>query len=126
VMSELRTQSEIISLKWSTDTRFFVCDSITISPDRHIRTLKFLFFYEDDFLHLFLRWEDHIGLRLQCVICSVMVFKTYLICLNNFKTILCVCELMGWVRNVVLIKCIFGFGKPKGGRDFGWEGTWAR
>jgi hypothetical protein len=35
-------------------------------------------------------------------------------------------ELMGWVRNVVLIKCIFGSGKPKGGRDFGWEGTWAR
>ncbi len=32
-------------------------------------------------------------------------------------------ELMGWVRNVVLIKCIFGSGKPKGGRDFGWEGT---
>jgi hypothetical protein len=35
-------------------------------------------------------------------------------------------ELMGWVRNVVLIKCIFGSGKPKGGRDFGWEGKWAR
>jgi hypothetical protein len=35
-------------------------------------------------------------------------------------------ELMGWVQNVVLIKCIFGSGKPKGGRDFGWEGTWAR
>jgi hypothetical protein len=35
-------------------------------------------------------------------------------------------ELMGWVRNVVLIKCIFGSGKPKGGRDFGWEGTRAR
>jgi hypothetical protein len=25
-----------------------------------------------------------------------------------------VCELMGWVRNVVLIKCIFGSGKPGG------------
>jgi hypothetical protein len=25
-----------------------------------------------------------------------------------------VCELMGWVRNVVLIKCIFGSGKPRG------------
>ncbi len=35
-------------------------------------------------------------------------------------------ELVGWVRNVVLIECIFGSGKPKGGRDFGWEGTWAR
>jgi hypothetical protein len=35
-------------------------------------------------------------------------------------------ELMGRVRNVVLIKCIFGSGKPKGGRDFGWEGTWDR
>jgi hypothetical protein len=35
-------------------------------------------------------------------------------------------ELMGWVRNVALIKCIFGSRKPKGGRDFGWEGTWAR
>ncbi len=37
-----------------------------------------------------------------------------------------VCELMGWVRNVVLIKCIFGSGKPRGGWDFGWEGTRAR
>jgi hypothetical protein len=35
-------------------------------------------------------------------------------------------ELMGRVRNVVLIKCIFGSGKPKGGRDFGWEDTWDR
>jgi hypothetical protein len=34
--------------------------------------------------------------------------------------------LVGWVRNVVLIKCIFGSGKPRGGRDFGWEGTRAR
>ncbi len=25
-----------------------------------------------------------------------------------------VSELMGWVRNVVLIKCIFGSGKPRG------------
>jgi hypothetical protein len=33
---------------------------------------------------------------------------------------------MGWVRNVVLIKCIFGSGKPRGGRDSGWEGTRAR
>ncbi len=32
-------------------------------------------------------------------------------------------ELRGRVRNVVLIKCIFGSKKPKGGRDFGWEGT---
>ncbi len=35
-------------------------------------------------------------------------------------------ELMGWVRNIVLIKCIFGSGKPGGGRDFGWEGKRAR
>jgi hypothetical protein len=35
-------------------------------------------------------------------------------------------ELMGRVRNVVLIKYIFGSGKPKGGRDFGWEGTWVK
>ncbi len=28
--------------------------------------------------------------------------------------ILFVSELVGWVRNVVLIKCIFGFGKPRG------------
>ncbi len=34
-----------------------------------------------------------------------------------------VCELMGWVRNVVLIKYIFGSGKSRGGRDFGREGT---
>ncbi len=26
----------------------------------------------------------------------------------------CVSELVGWVRNVVLIKCIFGSGKPRG------------
>jgi hypothetical protein len=26
---------------------------------------------------------------------------------------------MGWVRNVVLIKCIFGSGKPKGARILG-------
>ncbi len=24
------------------------------------------------------------------------------------------CKLVGWVRNVVLIKCIFGSGKPRG------------
>jgi hypothetical protein len=29
---------------------------------------------------------------------------------------------MGWVRNVVLIKCIFGSGKPKGGSGFWVEG----
>ncbi len=28
---------------------------------------------------------------------------------------------MGWVRNVVLIKCTFGSGKPKGGSGF-WVG----
>jgi hypothetical protein len=28
---------------------------------------------------------------------------------------------MGRVRNVILIRCIFGSGKPKGGRDFGWR-----
>jgi hypothetical protein len=33
---------------------------------------------------------------------------------------------MGRVRNVVLIKCTFGSGKPKGGRDFGRGGTWVR
>jgi hypothetical protein len=27
----------------------------------------------------------------------------------------------GWVRNVALIKCILGPGKPKGGLEF-WEG----
>jgi hypothetical protein len=27
-------------------------------------------------------------------------------------------ELMGWVRNVVLIKCIFGSGKTRGGSGF--------
>ncbi len=47
-------------------------------------------------------------------------------CTLNETYIGSVHELMGWVHNVVLIKCIFGSGKPKGGRDFGWEGTWAR
>jgi hypothetical protein len=28
--------------------------------------------------------------------------------------IIIVSELMGWVRNVILIKCIFGSGKPRG------------
>jgi hypothetical protein len=28
-------------------------------------------------------------------------------------------SIWGWVRNVVLIKCIFGSGKPRGGQDFG-------
>ncbi len=32
---------------------------------------------------------------------------------------LTVSELVGWVRNVVLIKCIFGFGKPRGVRILG-------
>ncbi len=36
-----------------------------------------------------------------------------------------VCELMGRVRNVVLIECTLGPGKPKRGRDFGREGTLA-
>ncbi len=30
-----------------------------------------------------------------------------------------VSELVGWVRNVVLIKCIFGSGKPRGVRISG-------
>ncbi len=30
-----------------------------------------------------------------------------------------VSELMGWVRNVALIKCIFGSGKPRGVRISG-------
>jgi hypothetical protein len=30
------------------------------------------------------------------------------------KCYLSVSELVGWVRNVVLIKCIFGSGKPRG------------
>ncbi len=34
-------------------------------------------------------------------------------------------ELMGRVHNVVLIKCILDLGNPRGGPDFGWEGTWA-
>jgi hypothetical protein len=36
-------------------------------------------------------------------------------------SVITVRELMGWVRNVVLIKCIFGTGKPKGGSGF-WMG----
>jgi hypothetical protein len=34
-------------------------------------------------------------------------------------------ELMGRVRNVVLIKCTLDLGKPKRGWVFGREGTWA-
>ncbi len=34
-------------------------------------------------------------------------------------------ELMGQVRNVVLIKCTLDLGKPRRGWDFGREGTWA-
>ncbi len=33
-------------------------------------------------------------------------------------------ELMGRVRNVVLIKCTLDLGKPKKGWDFEREGTW--
>ncbi len=36
-----------------------------------------------------------------------------------------VCELMGRVRNVVLIEYTLDLGKPKRGRDFGQEGTLA-
>ncbi len=43
-------------------------------------------------------------------------------CLNQQIGIITVSELVGWVRNVVLIKCIFGSGKPKRGRDFGGGG----
>ncbi len=49
---------------------------------------------------------------------------------NIFKRV-CVLELvsvsehLGRVRNVVLIKCIFGSGRPPGGRDFGQGATWA-
>ncbi len=32
-------------------------------------------------------------------------------------------EYKGWVRNVALIKCTLGPGKPKGGWNFGREGT---
>ncbi len=32
-------------------------------------------------------------------------------------------EYKGWVRNVALIKCTLGPGKPKGGWKFGREGT---
>jgi hypothetical protein len=35
-------------------------------------------------------------------------------------------ELMGRVRNVLLIKCTLDLGKPKKGWDFEREGTWAR
>ncbi len=49
--------------------------------------------------------------------------------LKTYESIFCspliVCELMGRVRNVVLIECTSGLGKPKRGRDFGWEGTLA-
>jgi hypothetical protein len=32
----------------------------------------------------------------------------------------------GWVRNVALIKCTLGSGKPKKGWNFGGEGTGAK
>ncbi len=40
-------------------------------------------------------------------------------------TVVIVRELMGRVRNVVLIKCTLDLGKPKRGWDFGREGAWA-
>jgi hypothetical protein len=43
----------------------------------------------------------------------------------DFSGDLTVCELMGRVRNVVLIECTLDLGKPKKGRDFGREGTLA-
>ncbi len=36
-----------------------------------------------------------------------------------------VCELMGRVHNVILIKCMLDPGKPQRGWDFEREGTWA-
>ncbi len=42
------------------------------------------------------------------------------------EAIAVVCELMGWVRNVILIKCTFGSGKPKGAGILGGKGMWAR
>jgi hypothetical protein len=44
---------------------------------------------------------------------------------HTYFSTLGVCELMGRVRNVVLIECTLDLGKPKKGRDFGWEGTLA-
>ncbi len=38
----------------------------------------------------------------------------FLLKLDGNSLVLTVSELMGWVRNVVLIKCIFGSGKPRG------------
>jgi hypothetical protein len=34
----------------------------------------------------------------------------------------CVSELVGWVRSVVLINVYLDLENPGGGRDFGWEG----
>ncbi len=59
------------------------------------------------------------------VICDIGL-TAYVCELRMFKSMgLGVCELMGRVRNVVLIECTLGLGKPKRGRDFGWEGTLA-
>jgi hypothetical protein len=43
-----------------------------------------------------------------------------------FDLILSVREHKGWVRNVALIKCTLGPGKPKKGWNFGGDGTGAR
>jgi hypothetical protein len=45
---------------------------------------------------------------------------------QNVMGIHTVRDLAGWVRNVVLIKCILDLGKPKRGWNFGREGTGAR
>ncbi len=57
------------------------------------------------------------------VICVKNVIKLIIMVnvANVIHVINVVRELMGWVRNVVLIKCIFGSGKPKGGPGF-WVG----
>jgi hypothetical protein len=63
------------------------------------------------------------------IICVLKLNVKFTLLLTNrlriFTDFPIVRELMGWVCNVVLIKCILDLGKPKKGWDFGREGTWA-
>jgi hypothetical protein len=52
--------------------------------------------------------------RLKINMTPMSLFLNSALSPTHICTVICVSELMGWVRNVVLIKCIFRSGKPRG------------
>jgi hypothetical protein len=81
------------------------------------------------------RYEQNIGIvfsKLESVSFSGVHYshfatRTYFKEVNWFFTeVVLVRDLVGRVCNVVLIKCTLDLGKPKGGWNFGREGTGAR